>query len=272
MASKTDGERSSWRRRFRALRVLVYVGLALGFLYQASDVVVNYLTFPTTNDVRVEGPEQLIMPAASACISNWMSVDPAMDSCPHQKEIRRAMPTDGSLFECSWPKGISKEKLCARQVEFCNYTDTEEYKQLLLRFLDTAGNLGELAMDSEVILQVVMENPGMSIFPSGFAKQHLVQSFSRLPYYMCFTFDWRGSNSLVNFKEDPLTYEMSMIVLWYPGRSPRLSHYEMDMTFHHVDSISAATKHTLLLRPSGSYEYSLQQRSLKEVGGELRKL
>ncbi|XP_049271011.1 uncharacterized protein LOC125756171 [Rhipicephalus sanguineus] len=82
---------------------------------------------------------------------------------------------------------------------------------------------------------------------------------------MCFTFDWRGSNSLVNFKEDPLTYEMSMIVLWYPGRSPRLSHYEMDMTFHHVDSISAATKHTLLLRPSGSYEYSLQQRMLKRL-------
>ncbi|XP_075743770.1 uncharacterized protein LOC119160112 [Rhipicephalus microplus] len=82
---------------------------------------------------------------------------------------------------------------------------------------------------------------------------------------MCYTFDWRGSNSLVNFKEDPLTYEMSMIVLWYPGRSPRLSQYEMDMTFHHVDSISAATKHTLLLRPSGSYEYSLQQRMLKRL-------
>nr|XP_050025512.2 uncharacterized protein LOC126520776 [Dermacentor andersoni] len=171
------------------------------------------------------------MPAASACISNW----------------------------------ISQEKLCVRQPEFCNYSDTEEYKQRLLRFLDTAGNLGELAMDSEVILQVVMENPGMSIFPSGFAKQHLVQSFARLPYYMCFTFDWRGSNSLVNFKEDPLTYEMSMIVLWYPDRSPRLSHYEMDMTFHHIDSISAATQHTLLLRPSGSYEYSLQQRMLKRL-------
>ncbi|XP_049520898.1 uncharacterized protein LOC125944441 [Dermacentor silvarum] len=230
MATMTEGDRrgprkSAWRQRFRFLRALVYVGLLLGFLYQASDVVVNYLTFPTANDVRVEGPEQLLMPAASACISNW----------------------------------ISQEKLCARQAEFCNYSDTEEYKQRLLRFLDTAGNLGELAMDSEVILQVVMENPGMSIFPSGFAKQHLVQSFSRLPYYMCFTFDWRGSNSLVNFKEDPLTYEMSMIVLWYPDRSPRLSQYEMDMTFHHVDSISAATKHTLLLRPSGSYEYSLQQ-------------
>ncbi|KAK8785632.1 hypothetical protein V5799_008002, partial [Amblyomma americanum] len=56
-----------------------------------------------------------------------------------------------------------------------------------------------------------------------------------------------------------------MIVLWYPTRSPGLSRYEMDMTFHHVDSISAATKHTLLLRPSGSYEYSLQQRMLKRL-------
>ncbi|KAK8785633.1 hypothetical protein V5799_008003 [Amblyomma americanum] len=125
------------RRRLRFLRVLVYLGLVVGFLYQASDVVVNYLTYPTTNDVRVEGPEHLEMPAASVCLTNW----------------------------------ISKEKLCARQPEFCNYTDTEEDKQRLLRFLDTAGNLGEVAMDSDAILQVVMENPGMSIFPSGFAKQ-----------------------------------------------------------------------------------------------------
>lgn len=53
--------------------------------------------------------------------------------------------------------------------------------------------------------------------------------------------------------------ELNVIVVWYPARSPKISEYQMDMAFHHIDSISAATKHTLLLRPSGSFEYVLQQ-------------
>ncbi|CAN7945510.1 unnamed protein product, partial [Ixodes pacificus] len=61
------------RRRTEALRAVAFLGFLLGFVYQASDVVVHYLSYPTTNDVRVEGSELVSLPAVSLCLTNWVS-------------------------------------------------------------------------------------------------------------------------------------------------------------------------------------------------------
>ncbi|KAG0432934.1 hypothetical protein HPB47_020396, partial [Ixodes persulcatus] len=107
--------------------------------------------------------------------------------------------------------------------------------------LEKGERVGELAMSSSDILQVVMDNPGMSIFPSGFPEEdperealvqypekglwwrNMTQSFARLPHYMCYTFNWKGSSSLDGFSKDPMLYEFNVIVLWYPDRSPKLT-------------------------------------------------
>ncbi|XP_064459372.1 uncharacterized protein LOC135369784 [Ornithodoros turicata] len=218
-------KRYAYQRKFKILRVLTYTSLVMGFLYQASDVVANYLGYPTTIDVRVEGSEHISAPVVSLCLTNW----------------------------------VSREKLCERYEEMCNYTDTEAQRRRVLEIIDGDGKAGELAMDADEILQILLDNPGMSIFPSGFTEENTMQTFSRLPHYMCFTFNWRGSADMDNFREDPIMYELNVIVMWFPDRSIEMDEYEMDMTFHHIDSLSAATKHKLFLRPSGTFEYNLEQ-------------
>ncbi|CAN8016692.1 unnamed protein product, partial [Ixodes persulcatus] len=125
------------RRRTEALRAVAFLGLLLGFVYQASDAVVHYLSYPTTNDVRVEGSELVSLPAVSLCLTNW----------------------------------VSRERFCRKYRDLCNNTNEEELRGHVEAILEKGERVGELAMSSSDILQVVMDNPGMSIFPSGFPEE-----------------------------------------------------------------------------------------------------
>ncbi|CAN8016477.1 unnamed protein product [Ixodes persulcatus] len=52
--------------------------MVLGFLYQASRVVEQYLSYPSAVDVRIEGTEVLLFPGLSICVTNW-SIDELRD-------------------------------------------------------------------------------------------------------------------------------------------------------------------------------------------------
>ncbi|KAH7955887.1 hypothetical protein HPB52_004861 [Rhipicephalus sanguineus] len=62
----------------------------LGFLYQASEIVQEYLEHRSAVDLRIEGSGTLLYPGLSYCLTNW----------------------------------INKEKLCYRYPQFCNFSDT----------------------------------------------------------------------------------------------------------------------------------------------------
>lgn len=47
----------------------------------------------------------------------------------------------------------------------------QEFRGRVEAILEKGDKVGELAMSSSDIMQVVMDNPGMSIFPSGFPEE-----------------------------------------------------------------------------------------------------
>ncbi|KAH7956279.1 hypothetical protein HPB52_007785 [Rhipicephalus sanguineus] len=117
-----------YQQRIRLLRIGVFMLMTMGFLYQASKVVEEYLSYPSAVDVRIEGTEVLLFPGLSVCVTNW----------------------------------VSKTKLCEHYPDFCdtNTTDVEELKKLLL----TGGKLGDIAHSSEDVLQIGFVNPTQYFF------------------------------------------------------------------------------------------------------------
>ncbi|KAG0415931.1 hypothetical protein HPB47_006904, partial [Ixodes persulcatus] len=115
-------------RRVLFLRIGVFLLMVLGFLYQASRVVEQYLSYPSAVDVRIEGTEVLLFPGLSICVTNW----------------------------------ISKTKLCELYAEYCDFNSTniDELRDLLL----VGGNLGEIAHKPEDVLQIGFVNPTQYFF------------------------------------------------------------------------------------------------------------
>ncbi|KAK8784954.1 hypothetical protein V5799_008679 [Amblyomma americanum] len=51
-----------------------------------------------------------------------------------------------------------------------------------------------------------------------------------------------------------------MFITWKISRLVSLDRYVADVGFHHVDSLDAGAKHTVILEPNGNYEYSIEQK------------
>ncbi|XP_075745397.1 uncharacterized protein LOC142803690 [Rhipicephalus microplus] len=91
-------------------------------------------------------------------------------------------------------------------------------------------------------------------------RRQIVQSFSRLPKYMCYTLNWKGNQEMSAYHEYPPLFDFSMFITWKISRLVSLDRYVADVGFHHVDSLDAGAKHTVILEPNGNYEYSIEQK------------
>ncbi|KAK8766085.1 hypothetical protein V5799_007132 [Amblyomma americanum] len=56
------------------IRLLITVACVAGFTYQATDFFIMYFKFPTTTNIRVESMKDLVFPAFTVCLSNWIDM------------------------------------------------------------------------------------------------------------------------------------------------------------------------------------------------------
>ncbi|KAH6934360.1 hypothetical protein HPB50_023379 [Hyalomma asiaticum] len=212
------------RLKFRVLRIVVGTLMLSGLLYQATGTLVSFLRRPTVVDVLIESTQTLRFPGISVCVTNW----------------------------------IKKDKLCERYPTFCNLT--EDKIPELRRILDQDGNLGEIALDATDVIQTTIEDPTLYYYKFILEDKQIVQSFSRLPKYMCYTLNWKGNQEMSAYHEYPPLFDFSMFITWKISRLVSLDRYVADVGFHHVDSLDAGAKHTVILEPNGNYEYSIEQK------------
>ncbi|XP_077531972.1 uncharacterized protein LOC144144415 [Haemaphysalis longicornis] len=217
------GDKKKYQRRVRFLRIGVFLTMMLGFLYQASEVVEQYLSFPSAVDVRIEGTEVLLFPGLSVCVTNW----------------------------------VSKTKLCEHYEEFCdtNTTNTDDLRKLLL----TGGNLGDIAHSSEDVLQIGFVNPTQYFFEFYLSPNVTRMSYSRLPTHMCYTMNWRHDSKIETVHQNVLAFEMNVLFAWPDDDVVELDEYEMSLGFHHVDTNTAGKKHAMAFKPSGDFVFGIVQ-------------
>ncbi|XP_075541875.1 uncharacterized protein LOC142575939 [Dermacentor variabilis] len=218
-----NGDKKKFQHRVRLLRIGVFMVMTIGFLYQASKVVEEYLSFPSAVDVRIEGTEVLLFPGLSVCVTNW----------------------------------ISKTKLCEHYQEFCdtNNTSVEELKRLLL----TGGNLGDIAHTSEDVLQIGFVNPTQYFFEFYLSPNVTRQSYSRLPSQMCYTMNWRHDSKIDTVHQNVLAFEMNVLFAWPEDDLIEMDEFEMNLGFHHVDTNTAGKKHAMAFKPSGDFVFGIVQ-------------
>ncbi|CAN7987052.1 unnamed protein product, partial [Ixodes hexagonus] len=129
----------------------------------------------------------------------------------------------------------------------------------LRRVLDEDGNLGEIALGPAEVIQTTIEDPSLYYYKFILEDTQIMQTFSRLPKYMCYTLNWKGNADMVAFHEFPPLFDFSLFITWKISRLVPLDRYMADLGFHHVDSLDAGAKPTVLLEPNGNYEYSIEQ-------------
>ncbi|CAN7985748.1 unnamed protein product [Ixodes hexagonus] len=232
LAPKKDaGDEERRRRQSRIVRKALYWRVATlvlslcGFVYQASQIIGEYLDYRSAVDLRIEGSGTLLYPGLSYCITNW----------------------------------INKDKLCARYSQFCNYS--EAMLPELRKILEEDGYLTEIATDGNSMTQAgIVNSPNYFI---DFYLENRRQSFSRLPKFMCYTLSWRKYKSMEYVHQNPLYFELNLLVTWIQDSVVEMDAYELDLGLHHVDTSSAGQKHALVLQPSGYYTLTFQQRGVK---------
>ncbi|KAH8041942.1 hypothetical protein HPB51_019683 [Rhipicephalus microplus] len=211
------------RLQYRVLRIVSGTVMLSGLLYQATGTLVSFFGRPTVVDVLIESTQTLRFPGISVCVTNW----------------------------------IKKDKLCQRYPKFCNLTDDKIPE--LRSVLDQDGNLGEIALDATDVIQTTIEDPTLYYYKFILEDKQIVQSFSRLPKYMCYTLNWKGNQEMSAYHEYPPLFGR-MFITWKISRLVSLDRYVADVGFHHVDSLDAGAKHTVILEPNGNYEYSIEQK------------
>ncbi|KAG0445507.1 hypothetical protein HPB47_014401 [Ixodes persulcatus] len=77
----------------------------------------------------------------------------------------------------------------------------------LRRVLDEDGSLGEIALRPAEILQTTIEDPSLYYYKFILEDTQIMQTYSRLPKYMCYTLNWRGNADMVSFHEFPPLFE-----------------------------------------------------------------
>ncbi|XP_064460074.1 uncharacterized protein LOC135370293 [Ornithodoros turicata] len=205
------------------IRFGVLVSMLMGFLYQASKVVEQYLSYPSAVDVRFEGTETLLYPGLSICVTNW----------------------------------ISRTKLCHRYPEYCNLTS--DNMNHLRRFLLTAGNLGEIAHNSDDVLQIGFITPAQYFFEFYLNPNVTKMSYCRLPTHMCYTTNWRSDPKINTVHQNVLAFEMTLLFAWPEDDLVVIDPFEMDLGFHDVDTNTAGSKHAIVFNPSGEFLFGITQ-------------
>ncbi|KAH9367683.1 hypothetical protein HPB48_012799 [Haemaphysalis longicornis] len=134
----------------------------------------------------------------------------------------------------------------------------------LRRVLDQDGNLADIALDATDVIQTTIEDPTLYYYKFILEDKQIAQTFSRLPKYMCYTLNWKGNQEMAAYHEYPPLFDFSMFITWKISRLVSLDRYVADVGLHHVDSLDAGAKHTVILEPNGNYEYSIEQLCMEE--------
>ncbi|KAM7311547.1 hypothetical protein ISCGN_008454 [Ixodes scapularis] len=232
-SNKDPGDEEHRRRESRIVRKALYWRLATlvlslcGVVYQASQIIGEYLDYRSAVDLRIEGSGTLLYPGLSYCLTNW----------------------------------INKEKLCSRYPQFCNFSDA--MLPTLRKILEEDGYLTEIATDGNSMTQAGIVNSPNYFIDFYLENRSIEQSFSRLPKFMCYTLSWRKYKSMEYVHQNPLYFELNLLVTWIQESVVEMDPYELDLGLHHVDTSSAGQKHALVLQPSGYYTLTFQQRGVK---------
>ncbi|EEC17722.1 hypothetical protein IscW_ISCW012008 [Ixodes scapularis] len=232
-SNKDPGDEEHRRRESLIVRKALYWRLATlvlslcGVVYQASQIIGEYLDYRSAVDLRIEGSGTLLYPGLSYCLTNW----------------------------------INKEKLCSRYPQFCNFSDA--MLPTLRKILEEDGYLTEIATDGNSMTQAGIVNSPNYFIDFYLENRSIEQSFSRLPKFMCYTLSWRKYKSMEYVHQNPLYFELNLLVTWIQESVVEMDPYELDLGLHHVDTSSAGQKHALVLQPSGYYTLTFQQRGVK---------
>ncbi|KAM7311591.1 uncharacterized protein ISCGN_008498 [Ixodes scapularis] len=209
---------------WRCIKVASFFLLLCVFLYQASRITEEYLSYPTAVDVKMEGQGTLKYPGISFCVTNW----------------------------------VNRRIFCERYKSACNFSDTR-WREKILLILETEPNLIDVAVRPEDVIQFGFLNPTFYFVETYFRKESVQLSFSKLPKHMCFTMDWRKEQFMKFVHQNPLIFQAKLLFYWIPDEIIVMDPYEMDIGFHDVDSTSAGMKHAIVVEPSGEYIFSLEQ-------------
>ncbi|XP_075747025.1 uncharacterized protein LOC119159444 isoform X3 [Rhipicephalus microplus] len=96
-------------------------------------------------------------------------------------------------------------------------------------------------------------------------NRSIEQSYSQLPKFMCYTLSWRKHKGMEYVHQNPLYFELNLLVTWIQESVVEMDTYELNLGLHHVDTSSAGQKHALNLQPSGYYTVTFQQRGVKKL-------
>ncbi|XP_064459337.1 uncharacterized protein LOC135369750 [Ornithodoros turicata] len=207
-------------------RAVMFVVSLVGCVYQASEILEEYLDYRSAVDLRIEGAGTLIYPGVSYCVTNW----------------------------------INKEKLCLRYPRYCNFSDSMIPE--LRALLEVDGYLTEIATDGNMMTQAGFVNPPNYFIDFYLENGSIEQSYSMLPKYMCYTLNWRKYRSMEYVHQNPLYFELNLLITWVQDSVIEMDPYELNMGLHHVDTTSAGQKHALIVEPSGYYTVTFQQRGV----------
>ncbi|XP_064479366.1 amiloride-sensitive sodium channel subunit alpha-like [Ornithodoros turicata] len=213
------------------IRAFITLACVIGFTYQATDFFVMYFKFPTTTNIRVESMKDLVFPAFTFCISNW----------------------------------IDMRKLCADATlnHLCKSNDTMLPPNAILAAVREHNNLESLAFDTKDVIKSCHMKPTSGCDPFD-CDTEWYKSFVRYPDSYCYTLDYnRITNESHALKRCryPWDYEMNSTIGWTAGHTLVVDPYGADASVHEHDTNSAEQAHSLFFEPQSRYIILVEQQT-----------
>ncbi|XP_065298476.1 acid-sensing ion channel 5-like isoform X2 [Dermacentor albipictus] len=209
------------------IRLLITVACVAGFTYQATDFFIMYFKFPTTTNIRVESMKDLVFPALSVCLSNW----------------------------------IDMRKVCADEKlkEHCAGNATSV--SAIMSAIREHRNLSSLSLDIGDVIKSCTMKPTSGCDPFA-CHNDWYKSFVRFPDSYCYTLDYsriRKESHPLKRCRYPWDYEMTSVIGWDVANSLEADPFGADASVHEHDTNSAEQAHSLFFEPQSRYIILVEQ-------------
>ncbi|XP_075559443.1 uncharacterized protein LOC142590959 [Dermacentor variabilis] len=211
------------------IRLLITVACVAGFTYQATDFFIMYFKFPTTTNIRVESMKDLVFPALSVCLSNW----------------------------------IDMRKVCADEKlkEHCAGNATSV--SAVMGAIREHRNLSSLSLDTGDVIKSCNMKPTSGCEPFD-CHNDWYKSFVRFPDSYCYTLDYsriRNESHPLKRCRYPWDYEMTSVIGWDVANALEADPFGADASVHEHDTNSAEQAHSLFFEPQSRYIILVEQQT-----------
>ncbi|XP_077527734.1 uncharacterized protein LOC144139175 [Haemaphysalis longicornis] len=211
------------------IRLLITVACVAGFTYQATDFFIMYFKFPTTTNIRVESMKDLVFPAFTVCLTNW----------------------------------IDMKKICANDKfkQYCGGNGTSPSE--ILAAIREYKNLSALSFDTSDVIKNCKMKPTSGCDPFD-CHDDWYKSFVRFPDSYCYTLDYsritNDSHPLRRCRY-PWDYEMNSTIGWDMANVLEVDPFGADASVHEHDTNSAEQAHSLFFEPQSRYIILVEQQT-----------